>query len=150
MLYLDTNVFIYLVEGPPERVDPLKELFRELHNRRGFAVTSELTLAEILAPASAPGALSLAAKLPLYRSLIVLNPAITLLPVSRDVLFGTAELRMTTRHKLPDAIHVVTAIQSQCRFFMSNDGDAKKLPPGVTRLHPDATGVATILAELHA
>ena len=47
-LYLDTNIFIYAVEGfkPHDRI--LRELFELIADQAVHAVTSELTLAEAL------------------------------------------------------------------------------------------------------
>jgi predicted nucleic acid-binding protein len=58
VIYLDSNPIIYLVEGEPVISDPLKPLFEALRNKPQTAVTSELTLAEVLAPARRKDALS--------------------------------------------------------------------------------------------
>ena len=50
-IYLDANVFILLFEGLPEKAEIVRSLFGMLQARRGCSVTSELTLAEVLAPA---------------------------------------------------------------------------------------------------
>lgn len=47
-VYLDTNVFIYALEGYPDFVDELNELFESFDAGNLSAVTSELTLAEVL------------------------------------------------------------------------------------------------------
>jgi len=49
MLYLDTNIFIFLLEGKPDESQRIKLLFDTLKARPNAAVTSELTLAEVLA-----------------------------------------------------------------------------------------------------
>ena len=46
-VYLDTNIFIYALEGYPDFVDELTELFESLDAGNLSAVTSELTLAEV-------------------------------------------------------------------------------------------------------
>ena len=48
LVYLDTNVFIYALEGYPAFAEPLAALFRGIDNGTCRAVTSELTLAEVL------------------------------------------------------------------------------------------------------
>jgi predicted nucleic acid-binding protein len=49
-IYIDTNVFIRAFESAAAANAPLEELFGGLKARPRAAVTSELTLAELLAP----------------------------------------------------------------------------------------------------
>lgn len=47
-VYLDTNVFVYAVEGYPHFAEELRALFHAIDHGQLAAVTSELTLAEVL------------------------------------------------------------------------------------------------------
>lgn len=47
-VYLDTNIFIYALEGYADFIDDLTELFASIDAGNIRAVTSELTLAEVL------------------------------------------------------------------------------------------------------
>lgn len=47
-IYLDTNIWIYALEGYPDFIQPLTELFSHIDQGNLKAVTSELTLAEVL------------------------------------------------------------------------------------------------------
>lgn len=47
-IYLDTNIFIYALEAYPEYVSALTSLFAAIDEVKIKAVTSELTLAEVL------------------------------------------------------------------------------------------------------
>jgi predicted nucleic acid-binding protein len=146
-IYLETNVFIMAVEGTRDAAAPAKELIEALRERRGLAVTSEITLAEVLAPPQRPDALPLHVKRRVYLDLLVWSGFISLISISRSLLMETADLRSVTRLKLPDAIHVVTAIQRQCCYFVSADKGIRT-PAGMTRIAPDAAGVAEILRVL--
>ena len=42
-------------------------------------------------------------------------------PITRDVLIEAAAIRATTRMKLPDAIHVATAVTCGCSALLTND-----------------------------
>ncbi len=42
-------------------------------------------------------------------------------PINRTILIESARLRSTTNLRLPDAIHVATAILSGCETFLTND-----------------------------
>ena len=140
-LYLDANVFIYAIEGSAEVSSSLHELFSLLHARDGVGVTSELTLAEVL-----PKADGLLRRN--YLDLIVWSRIFDLYPVSRDTLIETAEYRKIARMpKLPDAIHVVTAIRAGCRTILSADSRLK-LPEGYAALLPNRETLSRLIREL--
>ena len=144
LAYLDANVFIDFVEGTPELAERARDLLLGLRGRTGVFATSELTLAEVLSPArTSPG------QRRLYMNLIIWNPEIALIPVSRDILIETAELRQYSALRLPDAIHAVTALRQKCRFMISRDKDMDKLPAGaLSRLEPGPTTVAALIGAL--
>jgi predicted nucleic acid-binding protein len=153
LVYLDTNVFIHGIEGNDLEgndleASPIQTLFRGLRDFPNASVTSELTLAELLAPATRPDALHLNHKEQLYLDLVIGGGFVVLYPVTRDVLISTGHLRLNHSLKLPDAIHVVTAFATGCRYFMSYDKDGKKLPFGLCHIRPDDKGVATVLDAL--
>ncbi len=150
LLYVDTNPFIYFIQGDDSVAAPVKELFGVFKKRPGLAVTSELTLAEILPKAEGP----------LRRAcldLIVWSGAFDLRPVTREILIETADYRRASAAesddgrksmvKLPDAIHVVTAIRSGCRRILSNDAKLR-LPAGYQRVAPDGVSISALVQEL--
>jgi len=148
LIYLDANPFIYALEGAPAISAPLKALFETLRGQPGSAVTSELTLAEVLAPSK--GRKRTPQLKRAYLDLMVWSRFIELQPVSRGILFETVNLRTTratARLKLPDAIHLATAIRSQCRFLMSGDKGIP-VPRGMVHAKPDAASIANIVKEL--
>jgi hypothetical protein len=49
--------------------------------------------------------------------------------------------------KLPDAIHVVTAIRSGCRNFLSADARIK-LPSGMRLIEANGDGVTDLMKDL--
>lgn len=146
-VYLDSNVFIDFVDGQPEYAEPLKRMFSAMKGHSHVFVTSELTLAEVLAPTQLRGPLSPERRRS-YLSLIVWNPAVRLSPVTRQVLYETAELRKYTQHKLPDAIHCVTAIQARCSFLMSRDKQMRRTPLGMAHVSSDGPGVEKLIGAL--
>jgi predicted nucleic acid-binding protein len=150
VVYLDTNVFIRGFEFEGAEAQPIRELLTLLNEYPKAAVTSDLTLAELLAPPKRENDFPLARKAELYGSLLIWSGVIDLLPLKRNILIGTAVLRQNWPYKLADAIHVVTALDAGCRFLMSGDTDTRRLPPGLQRLLPDRSGVATIMEALRA
>jgi len=142
-LYFDANVFIYAVGGNDDIAGRLRKLFELLGRNLNMAVTSELTLAEVLPKANPTRRRN-------YMQLILHRGLFNLYPVTRDVLMETADYRRfagmpspdtskpaVSMPKLPDAIHVVTAVRAGCVRKLSFDR-ALKLPDGMRRLTRDA------------
>jgi predicted nucleic acid-binding protein len=148
IVYLDANAFIDLIEGAPELSGAVKPLFEFLKAKPGLGVTSEISLAEVLAPSSRRGALELHIKRRFYLDLMVFGGFLNLEPVSRDVLYETADLRKVAPMKLVDAIHLATAIRSRCRFLVSRDSDFKRMPTGMQKVLPDASEISRLLEAI--
>ena len=146
IVYVDANPFIYLVDGDGDVASQVRPFFTLFAERPGIAMTSELTLAEVLAKARPDARRS-------YFNLLIWSKAIQLQPVTRDILIDTADYRQVSRGNrrgatkamvsLPDAIHVVTAARSKCRMFLSADDDLH-LPAGITIVKPNQSGHAEI------
>jgi len=147
-VYLETNFFIKAVEGTEEASTAPKKLIEVLRSRPGVAVTSEITFAEVLAPPKRTDALPLHVKRRVYLDLLLWSRFVVLVPVSRDILLETADLRSVARMKRPDAIHLVSAIHRNCRYLVSGDSDFDKLPDGMTRVNTDERGIEGLLQVL--
>ena len=117
-LYIDTNIFIYAFEGFPEYADKLRELFEAIDSGDVKAVTSELTLAELLVK---PFMDANTQRQSFYRDTIQNSDLLSVCSVSRDILIDAARLRSLSSLRLPDAIHVATASFAGCTFFLTND-----------------------------
>jgi predicted nucleic acid-binding protein len=148
-LYFDTNIFIYAVEGSDHIAGRLRALFEKLSRSVNLAVTSELTLAEVL-PKADP------IRRRHYLELILHSGLFDLRSVTRGILMETADYRRiaglsksdmpsVSMPKLPDAIHVVTAIRAGCTRMLSFDR-ALKLPEGMRRVTLD--GLPHLIEEL--
>jgi predicted nucleic acid-binding protein len=140
-IYLDANVFIYAIEGSPDVAEPLQTLFDLFRRNHGAGVTSELTLAEVL-----PKATTMQQRM--YLDLIVWSRIFDLQPVSREILIETADYRRIAQMpRLPDAIHVVTAIRAGCRTILSAD-TRLRLPEGYAAFLPDTANISRLVREL--
>lgn len=125
-VYLDTNVFIYALEAYADFIKPLTALFARLDDGSLQAVTSELTLAEVLVKPLLDNNVELQA---VYEAALHSSPALGVMPVSREVLVQAARLRAShTRLRLPDAIHAATARVYACSVFITNDKYLTDLP----------------------
>lgn len=129
-IYLDTNVLIYFVEGNDSFSAVLRDVFQAIDNRSLVAVTSELTLAEVLVKPLAEAKTAIAS---IYRTLLSGEGPIRMLTVDRSVLLAAAELRARLGGRLFDAIHVASAAQAACDVFLTQDLRISA-PSGVRKL----------------
>lgn len=148
LVHVDTNVFVVGFESAGEHSEAVRDFLSALRRWPGRAITSELTLAELLAPVSRAHCISQSTRRRLYFDLLLWSGLIDLRPVSREVLIETGDLRRVARHKSPDAIHVVTAIRAKCSYFLSDDEGMKRLPQGIKRVRADPAGVAEVVQAL--
>ena len=131
VVYLDSNVFIYAVEGFAGHRRFLEDLFREIEAGRIEAVTSELTIAEVLVKPFETGREDIA---DVYRELLETRGHLTLVPIDGAILIQAARHRAALGIKLPDAIHVATALVTGCDALVSNDRGMRA--PASIALHP--------------
>lgn len=117
-VYLDANIIIYAVEGFVAYLDQIRALMAAINADEITAVTSELTLAEVLVK---PLKDQNSAVQQAYKTFLAPTYALEVIPISRDILEEAAHWRATTRLKLPDAIHLATALRGQCDSFLTND-----------------------------
>jgi predicted nucleic acid-binding protein len=131
-VYLDANILIHLVQGLVTNEVQLRRLAAAIDNKLISSVTSELSLAEVLVRPTALGDLkSIAA----FKYLVGGGSNVVVAPVSRSILIGAANVRTEHKLKLPDAIHLSTALALNCEFFLSRDGDFNSITvPHVVQL----------------
>jgi predicted nucleic acid-binding protein len=116
--YLDANIFIYAVEAYPQFAAWLTELFTRIDRAEIMAATSEMTLAELLVGPFREGNPIKEAE---CFSIVQNRPGLQVYPMDRDVLIEAARLRASGSLKLPDALHVASALQSGCEVLLTND-----------------------------
>lgn len=123
-IYLDTNTWIYALEGFSEFRSDLTLLFEQMQAGTFTGITSELTLAELLVKPCQDKDQAQQAR---YKKAISNRKNFFIVPVLRDLLIDAAAVRARTQLKLPDAIHAATALQANCTTFLTNDRQLKKL-----------------------
>jgi predicted nucleic acid-binding protein len=161
-VYLDTNVFIMLSEKDHRLQQLLVQMISSQPSEKPpkFA-TSELTLSELLVKPYQAGDDTLING---YESLILNSDWLDVRPVDRAVLYYAAVLRAQYRHlKLPDAIHVSSAIGQDCSHFLSDDHGIKdrydvthrrygftRVAPTLKVLRPDEPTLTSLIESLTA
>jgi predicted nucleic acid-binding protein len=126
--YLDTNVFIYTLNAFPPLLPVLTQLFALIDSGQLQALTSELTLAELLVKPFRDG--DVAAQ-QTCQAMLLNNLRLTSMPITRQMLIESARLRATTTLKLPDALHLATAAVAGCDLFLTNDARFRLPSPGL-------------------
>jgi predicted nucleic acid-binding protein len=111
-------IFIYALEGYPDFQARITILLEAMDHQEIEALTSELTLAEVLVK---PFRERNVAWQRTYQEVLQPSVNLRLLPVSRAILIAAAQVRAQFPIKLPDAIHAATAQQVSCGSFLTND-----------------------------
>jgi len=117
-IYIDTNIFIYILEDFPQYNSIIKEFIDALENKYFSCYSSELTLAEILVPAFKKRDFNIIFE---YKKILNDSNFVTLIPTNQDIYIYSASNRANYNLKLPDAIHVWSAQFSNCDIFLTND-----------------------------
>jgi predicted nucleic acid-binding protein len=123
-VYLDTNIFIYAFEGFPAYTSVLRKFFTAIDQGKFVSFTSELTLAELLVKPLLDKNEQLADS---YINTLQTTSVLVLLPVAREILIAAAKIRAEyhQRLKLPDAIHLASALLHGCQTVLTNDRQLK-------------------------
>ena len=95
-------------------------------------MTSELTLAELLVKPLQLGRTDIA---DLYADLVRDSEHLSVMPIGRTILVDAARYRADLGVKLPDTIHVATAMAAGCDALLSNDRNLK-VPAGIELVRP--------------
>lgn len=117
-IYLDTNIWLYTLENYAQYAEAVRALWQALDEGTRMAVTSELTLAEVLVK---PMQRDDTEQQTICEQFIKSTDHLLVVPISRSILMEAAQVRADTQLKLPDAIHAATALRTNCTTFLTND-----------------------------
>lgn len=115
---LDTNVFIYVFEGSALAEHLRDSVFIPLESGELQAVTSVLTVAEILVK---PKSLSREDICQEYITLLASYPNLEVVPFTLDLAVRSAAVRAKYSIRTPDAIQLATALEHNATLFLTND-----------------------------
>ena len=159
-LYVDTNIFIYAFENNDALAKKLLQLISLNEGRkRTFLATSELVLAELMVDPLKKGNEPL---VELYDNISIGNAFVSIGTVTREVLWHAAQLRSQfISLRLPDAIHLSTAMHFGCTQFLTADTRLKDaysvtpnrlVPPQLTAqisiVRPEISALDKVIAEI--
>ncbi|MDZ7592793.1 MAG: type II toxin-antitoxin system VapC family toxin [Rubrivivax sp.] len=124
-VYLDTNIFIYVLNDTPGFAAPSLMLLQACAERRIVGLTGDVTLAELLVkPLQTNDAAAVAA----VKELLVHDGAITLVGHDRAAFERAAQHRARHGLKMVDALQLATAELADARCLISNDRQFPPLP----------------------
>ncbi len=116
LLYLDTNILIYLLERHEPHSTKVAEILETYTANDGALATSAITVTEFLAG-------TLSSNLAIIRKIPKLNFAI----LDEALAEKAALLQRKTKLQIGDAIHLATAVQLQVEQFFTNDKQFAKI-----------------------
>ncbi len=117
---LDTSIFIYQLEANPAYVDLAGEVFSWLERSPHTAVTSTLTMTELLVQPYRAGDERLVNR---YFGLLSVFPNLEWIAPDLAIADAAARLRAEYRLRTPDALQVATAIRGGASALLTNDAD---------------------------
>lgn len=122
---LDTSIFIYQVEENYKYFHFTDSVFTWLEEPRSRAVTSTITLLELLVQPYRLGDID---RVNRFYALFSTYPHLEWLAPTLEIADMGARLRAEYNLRTPDAIQAATSVNVDATGFLSNDPDFRKVP----------------------
>ena len=122
---LDTSIFIYHLEANPSYEEMSGEIFQWLERPAASAVTSSITLTELLVQPYRAGNETLVNQ---YYGLLSLFPNLEWVAPDLAIADVAARIRAQYRLRTPDALQAATAIRREATALLTNDPDLARVP----------------------
>ena len=123
-VYLDTAPLIYYLEENATHSSYLNQLFKKNEAGEFIFYTSVVTLTEVLTLPFRQGNVELAEQ---YQYFLSETQTLKLIPVNLPIAKLAAKLRAEYGIRMPDAIHLATAMEIKADWFLTNDIALKKI-----------------------
>ena len=117
-IYFDANIFIYLLEHHPDLGEVGLSSGRSAIDKDLDCYSGELVRAELLVKALKDNN---ARAVQAVKDLFTNDTRIELLPHTKTAFISAAHLRANYKIKLPDALHIATAVENHMDVFLTND-----------------------------
>jgi predicted nucleic acid-binding protein len=115
---LDTSVFIYQLEANSRYLELTEPVFAWLEQPGHAAVTSTITMTELLIPAYRSGGEQ---QVNNFYALLTLYPNLHWIAPSLEIADIAARMRAAHRLRTPDALQAATAVHAQATALITND-----------------------------
>jgi predicted nucleic acid-binding protein len=123
-LGVDTAPYIYYVENHPTYANKVDAIFQVVEAQSIEIKTSAITLTETLMK---PIQASDQPLIDTYHELLTETDYVELVSITPELAEKAAHLRARYNLRTPDALHLVTAIESGCDAFLTNDLGLKRV-----------------------
>lgn len=120
LVCLDTSLFIYFFEKNPEFYEKSKIYFQKLEKGLIRAVTTILTVTEVLS-----FKVTIIPESVFVEALFTL-PHLKIIEVNKDISIKAARIRREYKFLLADSIQLATASYAGAKAFITNDGRLKR------------------------
>ena len=121
---IDTAPIIYFIEKNPKYLGVLKPVFLEIDTGRIEAITSTITLLEVLVHPFRTKNDILAEK---YRDILLYSGGLTTFEIFNEVSEMSSKLRAKYSIRTPDAIQIAVGLLYRASKFLTNDSALKKV-----------------------
>jgi predicted nucleic acid-binding protein len=123
LVYWDTMLFIYWLEGHPLHAKQVEKIHRRMSERGDQLCTSVFTLGEILTGAYKAADIHGARQVRNYFE----STAVRILPFNTEAADRYARIRAQYKVSPADAIHLASASVANVDLYISNDAGLKRL-----------------------
>lgn len=121
---IDTAPFIYFIEKHPKYLDVIRPVFIEIDGGQIEAITSTITLLEVLVHPFKTKNEALAEE---YREILLHSEGLTTFEILHEISEMFSKLRARYSIKTPDAIQISVGVLYGASKFLTNDPDLKRV-----------------------
>jgi predicted nucleic acid-binding protein len=121
---IDTASIIYFIEEHPKYLQVVRPVFVEIDSGNIEAITSTVTLLEVLVHPLRVGDETLAGK---YRDILLSSEGLTTFEILHEISEIASGLRAKYSIRTPDAIQIAVGIRYGATKFLTNDPNLRKV-----------------------
>jgi len=121
---IDTAPIIYFIEEHAKYREMIRAVFVEIASRNIEAITSTITLLEVLVHPLRTGDGALAEK---YREILLSSEGLTTFEIFHEVSEMASRLRAKYSMRTPDALQIAVGVLYGATKFLTNDPDLKRV-----------------------
>lgn len=124
VIALDTMFFIYYFQKENPYASKIGKVLREIEKGRLKAITTVITISEVLTKPLEEKNLELADE---YKNVLNSFPNLKVLEINQYIATVAASLKAKYQIKLPDALQIAGSLYGGADLFISNDKKLKKV-----------------------
>lgn len=121
-VYIDTNVFIYFLSRHPTYFEASARVIHACAESSIFGFTGDAAVAEVMVGAYKHADPTLATR---FKQFFAQRNFLTIAAHDAQIFDSAAQLVARGALKFIDALHMATAMHSQCAYFVTNDKGIK-------------------------